>query len=129
MVRKRSRAGVAEHVVETHEAIFHSICDKWAMLILHRLGRGIRRYGDLRREVPGISQRMLTRTLRRLEHRALVTRTVYPSVPPKVEYALTPLAKTLSKPLGALYQWAEDNREQFDRARREMLRGRDSEPE
>ncbi len=75
------------------------------------LGEGTRRFSDLRRSVDGISQRMLTHTLRQLERDGLIGRTVYPSVPLRVEYALTPLGRTLLEPLAALAQWAEEHRE------------------
>jgi DNA-binding HxlR family transcriptional regulator len=83
------------------------IGDRWTMIVIKALAEGIQRYGELRREIGGISQKMLTQTLRALERDGLVRRTVYPVVPPKVEYALTPLGETLIEPLAAIGMWAE----------------------
>ncbi len=71
------------------------ISDRWTMIVVKALSEDIHRYGALHRAIGGISQKMLTQTLRSLEHDGLVSRTVYPVVPPKVEYALTPLGETL----------------------------------
>lgn len=83
------------------------ISDRWTMIVVKALSEGIHRYGELHRAIGGISQKMLTQTLRSLEHDGLVQRTVYPVVPPKVEYALTPLGETLIEPLTAISAWAE----------------------
>ncbi len=85
------------------------IADKWTTLIIGILGRadGAVRFGELRRSVTGISQKMLTQTLRDLERDGLVTRKLYPEIPPRVEYTLTPLGRTLDEPLSALARWAE----------------------
>ena len=85
------------------------IADKWTTLIIGILGRaeGAVRFGELRRSVTGISQKMLTQTLRDLERDGLVTRTLYPEIPPRVEYSLTALGRTLDEPLSALAWWAE----------------------
>ena len=91
--------------------ILDRVGDKWSVLVVVLLGEGTRRFSDLRRSVDGISQRMLTHTLRQLERDGLIGRTVYPSVPLRVEYALTPLGRTLLEPLAALAQWAEEHRE------------------
>jgi DNA-binding HxlR family transcriptional regulator len=80
--------------------------DKWSVLVVVMLGEGPRRFSQLRRQIEGISQRMLTLTLRKLERDGLVTRTVRPTVPPQVEYALTPAGRTLLKPVQALAEWA-----------------------
>jgi DNA-binding HxlR family transcriptional regulator len=82
------------------------IGDKWTVLVVIMLGRGPRRFNALRREVGGISQRMLTLTLRSLERDGLLTRTVHPTVPPQVEYALTALGRSLLVPLSAIRDWA-----------------------
>jgi DNA-binding HxlR family transcriptional regulator len=95
-----------------------SICDKWALLILHQLSQGTKRHGELHRAIRGISHKMLTQTLRRLERDRLVRRTVYPVVPPRVDYALTKLGGTLTTPLHALYQWTETHLKEIHRARR-----------
>jgi len=85
------------------------IGDRWTMIVIKALSEGVQRYGALQREIGGISQKMLTQTLRSLERDGLVSRTVYPVVPPKVEYALTPLGETLIEPLALICEWAERN--------------------
>ena len=90
--------------------VLDKVGDKWSVLIIVFLRDGKMRFSDLRRSVEGISQRMLTHTLRQLERDGLVSRTVYPSVPVRVEYELTALGRTLIEPLAALAQWAESNR-------------------
>lgn len=85
------------------------IGDKWAALIVGLLDERPQRFAALHRQIGGISQKMLTQTLRRLERDGLVQRTVYAEVPPRVEYCLTPLGRTLCAPLAALRAWAEDN--------------------
>lgn len=86
------------------------IADKWATLIIGLLNNEQpRRFAALQRQIGGISQKMLTQTLRSLERDGLVQRTVYPQVPPRVEYALTPLGETLCEPIAALIRWSEEN--------------------
>lgn len=80
--------------------------DKWSVLIVMMLGGGPRRFNEIRRMVGGISQRMLTLTLRGLERDGLVTRTIYPTIPPRVEYNLTELGHSLRAPVQALGDWA-----------------------
>src|SRR3954466_177810 len=87
--------------------VLDRIADKWTELIIQILARGTMRYVALQREIGGISQKMLTQTLRSLERDGLVRRTVYPVVPPKVEYDLTPLGRTLIEPLQGLCRWSE----------------------
>jgi DNA-binding HxlR family transcriptional regulator len=89
--------------------VLQRIGDKWSMLIVSTLSDGSRRFNELRREIPTISQRMLTLSLRGLERDGLVTRTVTPSIPPRVDYALTPLGESLRGPVCALAGWAIDN--------------------
>ena len=91
--------------------------DKWSVHVIHLLGGGTRRFSELRRSIDGISQRMLTVTLRGLERDGLVTRTVYPVVPPRVDYALTPLGETLLETVCSLLTWAEEKRPEIDAAR------------
>jgi len=86
--------------------VMRRVGDRWTLLILILLGRRPHRYNELHRCVEGISQRMLTRTLRALERDGLAARTVYPTIPPSVEYDLTPLGRTLLDPLSALADWA-----------------------
>jgi len=83
------------------------ISDKWTILLIHALKRGTKRYSELQREIEGISQRMLIFTLRNMERDGLITRKVYPVVPPKTEYTLTPLGETLWEPLHNLCLWAD----------------------
>ena len=99
--------------------ILTSICTKWGLLVLYALSRGAKRHGELRRTIGGVSQKMLTQTLRTLERDRLVQRTIYPIVPPRVDYALTPLGKTLMPPLSALYRWTERHLNKIQQARRE----------
>ena len=91
--------------------------DKWSVLVVSRLGSGSMRFNELRRSIGGISQRMLTLTLRGLERDGLVTRTVFPTVPPRVDYALTPLGRDLLEPVSALGDWATRNQAKIARAR------------
>jgi len=102
--------------------------DKWSVLIIVLLGEGTKRFSELRRMIEGISQRMLTLTLRALERDGLVLRAVYPTVPPRVEYTLTPLGRTLLKTLSELTNWARANREGIERAREEFDRREAVEP-
>lgn len=85
------------------------IGDKWTVLVVGALSKGPLRYNELNRAIDGISQRMLTLTLKGLEQDGLVTRTLYPTIPPRVEYALTDMGRTLIDPLEELYQWARAN--------------------
>ena len=85
------------------------IGDRWTVLLVGALGDGPRRFSELSRRVEGISQKMLTQTLRGLERDGLVTRTVHAEVPPRVEYELTALGRTLSAPIAALERWAGDH--------------------
>jgi len=98
------------------------IANKWTVLVVYALEGGSLRYGEIRRRIDGISQKMLTHTLRQLERDGLVRRVVTPSVPPAVDYSLTPLGVTLLGPLQALKQWVnsalpliESARKTFDR--------------
>ncbi len=97
--------------------ILARVGDKWSVFTVAMLGGGPRRFSELKRAIEGISQRMLTLTLRGLERDGLVTRTVHPTVPPSVEYALTPLGRTLLDPVMALVAWAERNRGRIQQAR------------
>lgn len=85
------------------------LADKWTIPVLHALKRGTRRTGELRRELVGVSQKMLTQTLRNLEEHDLITRTVYPVVPPRVEYALTDLGHSINEPLTGICAWVEEH--------------------
>lgn len=89
--------------------VLDRIGDKWTALVIGMLEEGPQRFSELRRAIGGISQKMLTQTLRSLERDGLVGRTVYAEVPPRVVYALTPLGETLCTPLATIRQWAEAN--------------------
>jgi DNA-binding HxlR family transcriptional regulator len=89
--------------------VLELLADRWSMLIVYALSSGVRRHSELRRTVGGISQKMLTQTLRALERDGIVRRRVYAEVPPRVEYALTPLGRTLHGPLRAICRWAESH--------------------
>src|SRR6202165_2455857 len=91
--------------------------DKWSVLVVTRLGSGAMRFNELRRSIGGISQRMLTLTLRGLERDGLVTRTVFPPIPPRVGFGLPPLARDLLEPVSALGDWATRNQAKIARAR------------
>ena len=97
--------------------ILDRIGDKWSVLVVALLGDGPRRFSELRRSIDRISQRMLTLTLRQLERDGLVTRTPYPEIPPRVDYALTRLGRTLLEPIQALSAWAVANRGAIQAAR------------
>jgi DNA-binding HxlR family transcriptional regulator len=100
------------------------IADRWSMLVIYALGDGVRRHGELKRTIGGISQKMLTQTLRALEHDGLVKRRVYDVVPPRVEYQLTPLGRTLLVPLGAICRWAQNHLPQVRVARESSIGAR-----
>src|SRR5258707_12881094 len=89
--------------------ILDRIADKWSLLVIYVLADGTRRFSELRREIDGISQRMLTLTRRQLEREGLVTRTAFPVVPPRVDYELTPLACTLLDTIQSLVACAGEH--------------------
>jgi DNA-binding HxlR family transcriptional regulator len=99
--------------------ILDRIADKWSLLTIALLEARTLRFSELRREIDGISQRMLTVTLRQLERDGLVNRTVYPVVPPRVEYELTPLGRTLHDTIQALVTWTERHQNEIAAARAE----------
>jgi DNA-binding HxlR family transcriptional regulator len=106
------------------------IGDKWTVLVVELLcgGRGPMRFNEIRRAIGSISQRMLTLTLRSLERDGLVIRTVHPTIPPRVEYALTELGHTLRTPLVAVAEWARANRAAIDEARKAFDTTSDASP-
>ena len=106
----------------TVNAILSRIGDKWSVLIVMDLAAGPRRFNEIKRDIAGISQRMLTLTLRGLERDGLVSRRVYDTVPPKVEYSLTELGRSLQGPVIALGQWAVANAQQIHASREEFDR-------
>ncbi len=97
--------------------VLDRIADKWTVLVVGALEHKTKRFGQLRREIGGVSQKMLTQTLRGLERDGIITRRVYASVPPKVEYSLTGLGHTLVHILEAIRAWSETNIEQVLKAR------------
>ncbi len=102
-------------VCRTISTLLSRIGDKWTVLVVQTLGAGPRRFNELRREIPSVSQRMLTLTLRNLERDGLVSRTVTPTIPPRVDYELTELGQSLEKPICGLATWALDNVEAIHR--------------
>jgi DNA-binding HxlR family transcriptional regulator len=97
--------------------ILNRIGDKWSVMVVGHLARRTLRFNELRTAIGGISQRMLTLSLRNLERDGLVTRTVYPEIPPRVEYRLTELGQTLTGPIDALWEWSAVNRDAVVKAR------------
>ncbi len=112
----------------SHKKVSHGSCpevrdvlkrvgDKWSVLVVALLRDGPKRFSELRRAIDGISQRMLTLTLRSLERDGLVTRTVEPTIPPRVDYELTKLGRTLLEPVIALARWSQEHRTAIQEAR------------
>jgi DNA-binding HxlR family transcriptional regulator len=98
--------------------VLNRIGDKWSVMVVGMLSRsGTLRFNELKRSINGVSQRMLTLTLRNLERDGLVTRSVYPEIPPRVEYSLTGLGKTLTGPIAALWDWSAENHDAIVAAR------------
>ncbi len=118
MTRKKAQEGTIGipgnlHVPEDCRAVsevLSRVGDKWTVLVVGELGNGPKRFNEIRRSLGSISQRMLTLTLRGLERDGLVTRTVFPTVPPRVDYELTKLGKSLLEPVSGLGLWARQNR-------------------
>ena len=94
--------------------------DQWSLLVLEALDQRIWRFNELSREIGDISRQMLAKTLRRLEEDGLVTRTIHPEVPPRVEYALTDLGRSMMGPIRALTEWADSNHGAVQAARRDF---------
>lgn len=109
----------------TISGLLQRVGDKWSVLVVHTLGDGSRRFSELRREIPSVSQRMLTLTLRNLERDGLVKRTVTPTIPPRVDYELTELGHALKVPINALSQWALDNVDAINAAQARFDAARD----
>jgi len=105
-------------VCRTISTLLSRIGDKWTVLVVQTLSDGPRRFNELRREIPSVSQRMLTLTLRNLERDGLVSRTVTPTIPPRVDYELTALGHSLQKPVNALANWALDHVEDIHGAQK-----------
>jgi len=109
------------HVPEDCRAVsevLSRVGDKWTILVVSELGNGPKRFNEIRRALGSISQRMLTLTLRALERDGLVTRTVFPTIPPRVDYELTKLGRSLLEPVSGIGLWARQNRIAIQEARR-----------
>jgi DNA-binding HxlR family transcriptional regulator len=98
-------------------SVLARVGDKWSVFVIMMLGDGPKRFNELKRMIGGISQRMLTLTLRGLERDGLVTRTVFPTIPPRVDYELTDLGRGLVKPVQALGQWVFEHKQEIEYAR------------
>ena len=98
-------------------SVMARVGDKWSMFVVMALGGGSRRFSELKREIGDVSQRMLTLTLRGLERDGLVTRTVTPTIPPRVDYELTEIGRSLQGPVSALGRWAIENGSEIERSR------------
>lgn len=98
--------------------VLAQIGDRWSLLVILLLRQGEHRFSAIQKAIPDISQRMLTQTLRKLERDGLVTRRVTPVIPPRVDYDITPLGRSLFDPIGAMAQWAVDKQPEIMKARR-----------
>jgi len=125
MTQKKPQEGTSRipgnlHVADDCRAVsevLSRVGDKWTVLVVQTLGDGPKRFNELRRALGSISQRMLTLTLRGLERDGLVTRTVFPTIPPRVDYELTRLGRSLLEPVSELGLWARQNRAAIQTAR------------
>jgi DNA-binding HxlR family transcriptional regulator len=113
---------VSETVTCEIRDLLDRLADKWSLLVVELLGGGPRRFSELRRQIDGISQRMLTVTVRQLERDGMVLRTVYPVVPPRVDYELTPLGASLLDAIEPLVAWTRSHRDEIADARTEYDR-------
>lgn len=118
--RERARHAYNAYVAECpSRQVLDAISDKWVTLVLTALADGPLRYGELARRIAGVSQKMLTQTLRTLERDGLVSRTMTPAVPVRVDYALTPLGDSLMPAVGAVKTWAEEHIDAINASRAE----------
>jgi DNA-binding HxlR family transcriptional regulator len=101
-------------------AVLEVLAEKWALLLVHMLAGGPARTAELRRRIGGISDKMLIQTLRRLERHGFVARRAFPEVPPRVEYSLTALGRSLSEPITTLDRWVERHLQDIDMAQRQF---------
>src|SRR6266852_3566111 len=118
----QSNLEVAEDCRAVSEVLAR-VGDKWTVLVVSALGEGPMRFNELRRALGSISQRMLTLTVRGLERDGLVTRTVFPTIPPRVDYELTKLGHSLLEPVSTLGSWARKNQPAIQEARRRFDAG------
>ena len=125
MTRRQAQEGTSVLPRNLHEPedcravseVLARVGDKWTVLVVWTLGNGSKRFNELRKALGSISQRMLTLTLRALERDGLVTRTVFPTIPPRVDYELTELGRSLLDPVSELGSWARKNRPAIENAR------------
>ena len=125
MTKRKAQEGTSAIPGNLHEpgdcraisAVLSRVGDKWTVLVVSALGAGPKRFNELRKALGSISQRMLTLTLRGLERDGLVTRTVFPTIPPRVDYELTDLGRSLLRPVNGLSDWARQNRVAMEAAR------------
>ena len=116
--RERERAAYNAYVAECpSRQVLAALSDKWVTLVLTALGDGPQRYGELSHRIAGVSQKMLTQTLRTLERDGLLTRTITPAVPVRVDYQLTALGQTILPVVGAIKHWSEAHIQQIHAAR------------
>jgi DNA-binding HxlR family transcriptional regulator len=127
VTEQESRPCVLDQTADVRQ-VLDLIADKWTALVILSLSRNTRRYSELHREIGGVSQKMLTQTLRNLEHSGLIHRQVYPVVPPMVEYSLTPLGETLVKPLKTLCNWASEHFHEVESARSAAIKSKQLDP-
>jgi DNA-binding HxlR family transcriptional regulator len=112
------QAGPAREPSMCHaREVLQRVGDKWSVFVIDLLGQGTMRFGELHRSIDGITARMLTVTLRGLERDGIVTRTIHPVIPPRVEYALTPMGRTLLHTIGQLVSWSVSHLPEIDAAR------------
>ena len=109
--------GRSEPITCRARAVLQRVGDKWSVLAIDLLGQGTMRFSELHRAIDGITARMLTVTLRGLERDGIVTRTIHPVIPPRVEYALTPMGRTLLDTIGQLVTWADSHLPEIEAAR------------
>ena len=112
-----SAAGGGEPSACRAREVLQRVGDKWSMYVIDLLGQGTMRFTELHRAIDGITARMLTVTLRGLERDGIVTRTIHPVIPPRVEYNLTPMGRTLLDSIGRLVTWADSHLPEIDAAR------------
>lgn len=115
--RRPANRGLAEPSSCRAREVLQRVGDKWSVYVIDLLGQGTMRFTELHRGVNGITARMLTVTLRGLERDGIVTRTIHPVIPPRVEYALTPMGRTLLDTIGELVTWADSHLDEIDAAR------------
>ncbi len=110
-------ASAAEPSTCRAREVLQRVGDKWSVLVIDLLGQGTKRFSELHRAIDGITARMLTVTLRGLERDGIVTRTIHPVIPPRVEYALTPMGRTLLDTIGQLVMWTDSHLPEIEAAR------------